>query len=176
MRVVTEKVYGALEVDVHADGFDQHRAAVLVVAGMIDELQVKRVVDSAPGVQVVVALEDVFAGVVQVAVAQQKAQAAIAQIVLVIALDGVRDEGDAELVVGARAGVAGVVAAEGDSLVDLGVGEGLVLAFVPADACEDAEICGQLLLGVEAEAVFDGAELRVLCDVRRRDPGRRDRR
>jgi hypothetical protein len=53
-----------LEVDMHPDGFDQHRAAVLVVARVIDVLQVERVIDSAPRMQVVIALENVFPGVV----------------------------------------------------------------------------------------------------------------
>ena len=97
--------------------------------------------------------------VVQVAVAEQEAEAAELQILLVVFLDGVGDEGHAELVVGPRPAAAGVVAAELEGLIDLGVGEGLVLALVPAEAGEDAEILGQLLLGVEAEAVLYGAEL-----------------
>ena len=36
--------------------------------------------------------------------------------------------------------VAGVVAAELEGLVDLGVGEGFVLALVPAEAAEDAQV------------------------------------
>ena len=59
----------------------------------------------------------------------------------------------------------GVVAAELEGLVDLGVGEGFVLALVPAEAAEDAQGVGELLLGVEAEAVLDGAEGLVLRDV-----------
>ena len=83
----------------HADGFDEHGAAVLVVAGMIDELKVEGVVNSAPDMSVVVALEDVFAGVVEVAVAEQEAFAAESEVGLVVALDGVGDEGQAELIV-----------------------------------------------------------------------------
>jgi hypothetical protein len=49
-------------------------------------------------VVVVVGLEDVFASIVEIAVAQQEAQAAESQIVLVIALNGVGDEGRAEFV------------------------------------------------------------------------------
>ncbi len=86
----------------HPDRFNQHRPAILVVAGVVDVLQVERIVDASPRVQVVVALENVFAGVVQVAVAQEEAEAAELQIILMIFLDGVRDEGQAELVVRAR--------------------------------------------------------------------------
>ena len=66
---------GRLEVDVHADGGDEHRAAVLVIAGVVDELGVERVVDAAPCVEIVVALQNIFAGVVQLPVAEQEAQA-----------------------------------------------------------------------------------------------------
>ena len=51
--------------------------------------EVERVEDAAPGVQIVVALQNVFACIVQVAVAEQKAEAAELQIVLVILFDGV---------------------------------------------------------------------------------------
>ena len=63
-----------------------------------------------------------------------------------------------ELVVRTRPRPAGVVTAERDGLIDLGVGVGLVLALVPADAGEDAQIFGELLLGVQAEAVLHCAE------------------
>ena len=90
---------GELEVDVHADGFDEDGAAVAVVAGVVDELDVEGVVGSAPGVGVVVALEDVFAGVAEVAVAEEEAFAAEGEVGLVVALDGVGDKGEAELIV-----------------------------------------------------------------------------
>ena len=60
---------------------------------------------------------------------------------------------------------AGVVAARLDGLVHLGVGEGLVLALVPSEAAKDAQVGGQLLLGVVAEAVFERAEVFVASDV-----------
>src|SRR5437879_3710293 len=60
-----------LEVDVHAYGFDEDRSTVFVVARMIYELHVESVKDTAPGVQGVVALQDVFASVIQIAVAEQ---------------------------------------------------------------------------------------------------------
>jgi hypothetical protein len=96
----------------HPDRLDQHRPAIFVVTRVVDELKVERIVDAAPRVQIVVALENVFAGVVQLAVAQQEAEAAKLQIVLVIFFYGVGDEGEAELVEGARPRSAGVVAAE----------------------------------------------------------------
>ncbi len=86
----------------HPHRLDQNRPSSLVVAGMVDVLQVEGVVDPAPRVQVVVALDDVFAGVAELAVSKQESEAAEREVGLVIALDGVGDEGYAELVVRAR--------------------------------------------------------------------------
>jgi hypothetical protein len=61
--------WSRLEIDMHADGFDQHRPAVFVVPRVIDVLQVERIVDPPPRMQVVVPLQNVFASVVQIAVA-----------------------------------------------------------------------------------------------------------
>ena len=73
----------------HADGFDEDGAAVLVVAGVLDELGVEGVVEAAPGVEGVVGFEDVFAGVVEAAVAEEEAAAAEGEVVPVVALDRV---------------------------------------------------------------------------------------
>jgi len=132
---------------------------------VVDGLEVERVVDAAPRVQIVVSFDDVFATVVQFAVTEQETEATVGQVVLVVFLDGIADEGHAQLVVGAGPSASGVVAAERDGLIDLGVGEGLVLALVPADAGEGAEVPGHFLLGVEGEAVLYGAELPVCDDV-----------
>src|ERR1017187_7957506 len=55
-------------------------------------------------------------------------------------------------------------------LIDLGIGEGLVLAFVPAEAAKDAQILSDLLLSVVAQAVFERAEMLVARDVGDSDP------
>jgi hypothetical protein len=149
---------------VGADGADPDGAAVAVVAGVVDVLHIERVEHAAPGVVVVVAFDDVFAAVVEVAVAEQEAEAAEFQILLVVGLDGVGDDGEADLVDGAMPAGSGVVGAEFDGLVHFGVGEGLVLALVPAEAAGDAEILRDFLLGVVAEAVFERAEVLVEGD------------
>jgi hypothetical protein len=157
-----------LEIDMHPDGLNQHRPAIFVISRVVDELKVERIVDSAPRMQVVVALEDVFAGVVQLAVAQQKAQTAKLQVRLMIRLDSIRNKSHAEPVERARPRSSGIVAAELDSLVDFRVSKGFVLALVPANAGKGAQIRRQLLLRVEGEAVLHRAERLVLGDVRRR--------
>ena len=63
----------------------KHRAAIAVVAGAVDILRVERREDAAPHVQRVVGFHDVLAAVVQIAVAEQEAEAAQGQIFLVLA-------------------------------------------------------------------------------------------
>ena len=65
----------------HPHRLDQNRPAILVVAGMVDVLEVERIEEAAPGVQVVVALQNIFAGVVELAVAEQESEAAELEIV-----------------------------------------------------------------------------------------------
>ena len=60
-----------------------------------------------------------------------------------------------------------VVAAKLHRLIDLGVGERLVLALVPAEARKDAQIRRQLLLRIQAEAVLHRAILFVQRNLRR---------
>src|SRR5271170_3343921 len=83
-----------------------------------------------------------------------------------IGLDGVRDESHAELVVGAGPCSAGVVAAELEGLVVLGVGEGFVLALVPAEAAEDTDILSQLLLCIQGKTVLHLAVLLMFRNLR----------
>ena len=66
----------ASEINVGADGAYPGGAAVAVVAGIVDVLHVDGVKKAAPGVPGVVALHDVLAAVVEVAVAEQEAEAA----------------------------------------------------------------------------------------------------
>src|ERR1039457_6394377 len=54
-----------------------------------------------------------------------------------------------------------VIVANLDRLIDLGVSKRFVLALVPSEAAEDAQILCQLLLGVIAKAVFQRAEMLV---------------
>src|ERR1035441_1902080 len=107
---------------------------------------------------VVVPLQDVFASIRQTAVAEQETLAAMVQIILVVALDGVGDKRNTRFVVQAMPTAAVVIAAEENRLADLCVGERFALVVVPAESCEDAQTVGDLLLGIEAKAVLDRAE------------------
>ncbi len=103
---------------------------------------------------VVIRFHDVLAGVVQPAISEQKSKAAQLQIILVIFLDCVRDKRDADLIQFAPPCRPGVISAESKCLVIFRVGEGFVLAFVPAEASADAEIAGDVLLQVEIDAIL----------------------
>ena len=145
-----------LEIDVGAEAGDEDWAAIAVVAGIVDVLEAGGEVDAAPGVNGVVRLDDVFASVVKVAVAEEKTEAAIGEIGLMILLDGVGDEGDASTVLFAMPPCAGGTKAFGEGLVDFGVGEGFGFAVIPAEAGEGGEVVREVLFEVHAESVFAG--------------------
>ena len=124
----------------HPQRRDQRRAAVFVVAGVVDKLCVQRIINAAPSMKVVITLQDVLACIVQIAVAKQKAQATEAKVVLVIALDRVGYEGNADLVVRTRERAAEIVSTKSNRLIDLGVCVRFMLSLVPADSQEATKI------------------------------------
>ncbi len=72
-----------------AERGDEDGAAVAVVAGVVDVLQAGCEVDAAPDVDCVVGFQDIFAAVVEGAIAEQEAEAAVGEVILVVLLDGV---------------------------------------------------------------------------------------
>ena len=106
---------------------------------MIDVLKSERRIKSAPHVHRVKHFDDVFSPVIQMAIAEQKSQAAQRQIFLVIARNAVGNKSEPGAIVPfcpqpfpLRPG------AEFDGVVDFGVRVGLMLAFVPSPATEKA--------------------------------------
>jgi hypothetical protein len=69
---------------VGAEGGDQDGVAVSIVARVLNMLYAWSEKDAAPGVDSVVGLDDIFAAVIQFAVAEEEAQAAIGEVNLVI--------------------------------------------------------------------------------------------
>src|ERR1700750_78749 len=69
-------------------------AAIFVVAGMIDILKSERGIKSAPDVQRIKCLDDIFTGVIEPPVAKEESQPAERQIFLVIARDSVGNIGE----------------------------------------------------------------------------------
>src|SRR5580704_12547944 len=114
----------------------------------------------------VVALYDVLAPIVQIAVAQQKSQPAQAKVILVIALDRVRYHRNRHLVLRPVPAISRVVGAGLHRLIDFGIGEGLVLPLIPSETPEHAKILRQLLLRVVAESILERAVVLVFTDAR----------
>ena len=96
------------EVHVRPHRPDPRGTTVTVIAGVIDVLHIDRVEHAAPGMPVVIAFDNILPPVVEISIAQQESQSAQLQILLMIALDGIGDEGDCDLIHGpvpARPGV-----------------------------------------------------------------------
>src|SRR5215469_5490895 len=155
------------EFDVGAEGRDDHGAAVAVVSRVVDVLEPGSEVDPAPDVQRVVGLDDVFPAVVEASVTEKEAQTPGREIVLMILLDGVGNEGDAGAVLFAMPPRAVGADAQRDRLIVFGVGEGFGLSVVPSDAGESREVRREILLQVEAESVLQRDVPGMVGDVRR---------
>ena len=95
-----------------AHAFNVDGAAILVVSRVLDEGVVDGIVHAAPGVDVVVRLQNVFSRVIQIAISQQKTQAAIAQVILVVLFDRISDEGDSHFILFAMPARTGIVSAQ----------------------------------------------------------------
>ncbi len=133
-----------------AETGSQHGPAVAIVAGIVDMLNIDARENSAPYMGVVVALDDIFAAVIQGAVAQQKSQTSQREIVLVVGGDAIRNKNRANFVLLRDASaVSCQVGADLDGLVDFGVGVGLMLSFVPSPAQEAANQWRAVLLQVD---------------------------
>ena len=98
-------------------------ATDLVVAGIIDVLNIEGEEDASPDVCGVVAFPDGFPPVSQPSVSQKEPEPTQGQIFLVVAGDSVANEGGADLVVPAAPFRPAKIAAEGDCLVIFGVGK-----------------------------------------------------
>ena len=75
------------QVNPHSGG--QHRAAVAVVARMVDALDVEAAEHPAPYVRVVVTLDNILAAVIQRTVAEQESHSTQGEVMLVVGRDAV---------------------------------------------------------------------------------------
>src|SRR5271166_1568305 len=142
LKVAVVPKLDLLELDVGAEGGDEDGTAVAVVAGVVDVLQAGCDIDAAPDVEGVVGLQNIFAAVVQLAVAEEKTEAAIGEVGLVVLLDGVRYKSDSCAILLTMP--PGAVRAQSAiyGLIDFGVSEGFGLAVIPAYAGESGEVAG----------------------------------
>ena len=154
-----------LKLAVEAAGEDVDRAAVGVVGGVGDQLIVGGKGEVLVDRVGVVGLEDPFVAVVETAVADQQAEAAGRQEIAVRAGKPVDGAADADCVARTSPIAALDRQACRDAAVDVGKGQDLVPAVVPARAGEQADILHELLLGVDVESVFEILALDVRHDV-----------
>jgi hypothetical protein len=125
---------------VGAEGGDEDGAAIAVVTGIVDVLQAGSDMDAAPGADGVVSLQNSFAAVVQVAIAEEKAQTAVGEVYLMVFLDGVRDESEPGSILLAVPPCAACANAGRDGLINLGIGEGFSFAVVPTNAGKRGDV------------------------------------
>ena len=111
-------------------------------------------IDAAPHVDRVVSLHDIFAAVVERAIAEEKAEAAIGEVDLVVLLDCVGNKSNAGAVLLAMPPCAVRSKSFGEGLIDFRVGEGFGLAVIPAEAGECGQVAREILLEVDPESVL----------------------
>ena len=145
---------------------DNHRPAVFVVARMGRPLYLRRKINAAPELRVVIRLNNVFASVGQPAIAQQKAISTQRKIKLMPTRNSIGDEGNPQLVIRPPPTIRPPVPANLDGLVHLSVCKAFILAFIPAQPSKHADCLADLLLRIQAKAILDAALLAVGRDVR----------
>ena len=153
-RPARHKLPWTLEFQMEAEPWNPHRAAVPVVTRVIDVLQIGSDEKAAPQMRGIVALDDFLSAVVQTAIAQQKAQPAELQVVLVIGGNSVGHKRYSGLVQFAMPAIPRPIRAHLDRVVDFGVGIGFMLALVPSPAAIGPQVMEKILLQVHAKAVF----------------------
>src|SRR5216683_667247 len=167
-------LYWHLELQMQAQRRHDYRSAVPVISGIVNVLQAKRRINTPPDMKRVITFDDVLAPVVQASFAQQKAQAAQREVLLMVPRDAVRikyQTGAVEFPVPRLAVDAG---AELHCLVHFRIRERFMPALVPSPSAKHAHPVIERLLEIHAETVLDGCPERMCGDIRRsRYPGKK---
>ena len=145
-----------------------NRAAVAIVARVVDVLEAGRKINSPPYVRCVIGLDNIFTTVGKAAVAEKKTKSTRRKVVLVILLNGVADESYAGSILLATPPRALRSHALGKRLIDFGVGEGFRPAVVPSEARKSGEVVREILLKVDSETILPRNVPRVGSNVGRR--------
>ena len=127
-----------LEIYVKTGAGGEHRAAIFVVAGVIDVLQIEGDEETAPEVRGIESFDDFFGAVSKIAITQEKSEAAEREIFLMSLDDSVGDEGHAGAIVVAIPPIALREAADFGGAIVFGIGERFVAAVAPSEAPEYA--------------------------------------
>src|SRR6476660_2312631 len=155
-----------LKLEVESQRRHNHRAAIAVVAGVVDILETRGRINAAPNVQGVVHLYDIFAAIVETAITQQKSRAAEREIFLMIPRNAVGNKGDAGAIQCSSPSPTVCRYPDLRGLVHFGVGVRFVPTFVPAPASERGEPVVERLLEICAEAILHRGAKRMGDDLR----------
>src|SRR6476619_776632 len=128
----------------------EHRYRSAIGDELIVERQRRPLVD----VVRIEGLDDLFRTIIDLAVADQNAEAADREEIAVIPRDRIDGAGKADLVVGATPGRAADRGAEREAGIDVGECGYFGLAVVPAPAAEYPDVVGERLLEIQVVAVF----------------------
>jgi hypothetical protein len=129
-------------------------------------LQVERAIHASPDVDRVKHLENVFAAIVQMAIAQQKTLSTQRQVKAMVPRKCVRRELSTSAIQSATPFFPVRSYPERHSLVDLGVSERFLSSFVPAKASKRGQPTAQALLQVPAKTILGCRTKRMIRDVR----------
>src|SRR5579862_131845 len=143
----------ALKINVEAGAGSEHWAAIFVVAGIIDVLQIEGGEETAPEVRGVESLDNFFGAVSEIAITEEKSEAAEREIFLVGFDDAIGDEDGSHSVIAPLPAIAFRKSAKLNGAVHFGVFVGFVAAIAPAEAAENAKLRRDFLLEIQAEAV-----------------------
>ena len=127
-----------LEIHVRADARNQYWTTVPVVAWIVDVGHLECSIEPSVHVCVIVTFADHLPAIVQTAIAENKAESTQSEVFAMVLADAIGCKRSANFVEGAVPGFSGEVCADGEGAIDLGVGERLFMAFIPADAREGA--------------------------------------
>src|SRR6516164_8017161 len=137
-----------------SQGWHEHWPAILIIAWIVDVLQTRGDVDSAPNVGGIIGFHDVFAAITERAVTEQEAESSVGKINLMIFRDVIGNDGHACAVVSAMPQRTVGAQASGKGLINFRVGKGLRFAVIPSETGEGGEVSRDVLLQVDAQAVL----------------------
>src|SRR5712691_9909101 len=132
-----------------------YRPAVPVVSRIIDVLQAKRREYSSPKMERVISLDNIFAAVIETAIAKQKAMAAEREVLVMIARDAIRNKNQTGAIEFSIPPLSVAAGADLRRLIHFRIGKRLMPAFVPSPPAEHAHPAIERLLEITAESILD---------------------
>src|SRR5437870_495990 len=141
--------------DVQADAGNGDGAAIAIIRGVVDPLEVEGDVNPLTQLPIVICLKNLLGAVVEPAIADYKAQSAGGQIGAMARGQVIDHQRQAHLVLGPAPTFALEEHPQSGGAVNFSERPGLVVAVIPTQAGKDAQLLADFLLPVDAEAVAD---------------------